>query len=53
MTSARTYSAAEDFAIAFRQLDRGPIIGQTTGGSFRICTKRDTAGSTAQTDGAP
>jgi C-terminal processing protease CtpA/Prc len=67
MTSARTYSAAEDFAIAFRQLDRGPIIGQTTGGStgqplhqplpgggsFRICTKRDTAGSTARTDGAP
>jgi C-terminal processing protease CtpA/Prc len=49
---------AEDFAIAFRQLERGPIIGQTTGGStgqplhqplpgggsFRICTKRDTAG---------
>lgn len=58
LTSARTYSAAEDFAIAFRQLERGPIIGQTTGGStgqplhqplpgggsFRICTKRDTAG---------
>lgn len=58
LTSARTYSAAEDFAIAFRQLGRGPIIGQTTGGStgqplrqplpgggsFRICTKRDTAG---------
>jgi C-terminal processing protease CtpA/Prc len=58
LTSARTYSAAEDFAIAFRQLDRGPIIGQATGGStgqplhqplpgggsFRICTKRDTAG---------
>jgi C-terminal processing protease CtpA/Prc len=58
LTSARTYSAAEDFAIAFRQLDRGPIVGQTTGGStgqplhqplpgggsFRICTKRDTAG---------
>jgi C-terminal processing protease CtpA/Prc len=57
LTSARTYSAAEDFAIAFRQLDRGPIIGQTTGGStgqplrqplpgggnFRICTKRDSA----------
>jgi C-terminal processing protease CtpA/Prc len=58
LTSARTYSAAEDFCIAFRQLGRGPIVGQTTGGStgqplvqplpgggrVRICTKRDTAG---------
>jgi C-terminal processing protease CtpA/Prc len=58
LTSARTYSAAEDFTIAFRQVERGPVIGQTTGGStgqplfqrlpggggFQVCTKRDTAG---------
>jgi carboxyl-terminal processing protease len=51
-----TYSAAEDFTVAFRQANRGLIIGEPTGGStgqpyfFRVpgggyawvCTKRDT-----------
>lgn len=55
LTSARTFSAAEDFAAAFKSLDRGQIIGSATGGSSgqpllislpgngtaRICTKRD------------
>lgn len=50
-----TYSAAEDFTVAFRQANRGLIMGETTGGStgqpyfFRlpgggygwVCTKRD------------
>lgn len=56
LTSARTYSAAEDFAVAFDTMQRGRIIGEATGGSTgqplivalpggvfaRICTKRDT-----------
>lgn len=55
LTSARTFSAAEDFAAAFKSLHRGKIIGSATGGSSgqplvislpgngtaRICTKRD------------
>lgn len=50
-----TYSAAEDFTVAFKSINRGPIIGQTTGGStgqplfFQlplggmgfVCSKRD------------
>jgi carboxyl-terminal processing protease len=56
LTSARTYSAAEDFVVAFDAMHRGRIVGETTGGStgqplavalpggafVRICTKRDT-----------
>lgn len=56
LTSARTYSAAEDFAVAFDVMERGPIVGEPTGGSTgqplfldlpgggraQICTKRDT-----------
>jgi len=55
LTSARTFSAAEDFVAAFKSLQRGLIIGEATGGSTgqpldislpgnltaRICTKRD------------
>jgi carboxyl-terminal processing protease len=55
LTSARTYSAAEDFAIAFDAMNRGKIVGGATGGSTgqplyfnlpgggsaRVCTKRD------------
>ncbi|MEM7205757.1 MAG: S41 family peptidase [Planctomycetota bacterium] len=51
----KTYSAAEDFAVMFDAADRGPLIGEATGGSTgqplmielpgggraRICTKRD------------
>lgn len=56
LTSARTFSAAEDFCVAFDFMKRGIIIGEPTGGStgqplllglpgggtLRICTKRDT-----------
>ncbi|MCH8622417.1 S41 family peptidase [Undibacterium sp. TS12] len=56
LTSAATYSAAEDFAVAFDSMKRGLIIGEATGGSTgqpllislpgggsaRICTKKDT-----------
>jgi C-terminal processing protease CtpA/Prc len=56
LTSPRTYSAAEDFAVAFRVMKRGLIIGERTGGSTGqplsfslpgggsavVCTKRDT-----------
>jgi carboxyl-terminal processing protease len=56
LTSGATYSAAEDFAVAFDTLKRGTIVGEATGGSTgqplvislpgggsaRICTKRDT-----------
>lgn len=56
LTSAGTYSAAEDFAVAFDTIGRGVIVGETTGGSTgqplmvslpgggtaRICTKADT-----------
>jgi C-terminal processing protease CtpA/Prc len=56
LTSARTYSAAEDFTVAFDAMKRGTIVGEPTGGSTgqplifrlpggggaRVCTKRDT-----------
>jgi len=56
LTSARTYSAAEDFLVAFDTSRRGTIIGEPSGGSTgqplsfklpgggtaRICSKRDT-----------
>ena len=55
LTSARTYSAAEDFVVAFDAMRRGRIVGEPTGGSTgqpllfdlpgggnaRVCTKRD------------
>ncbi|HRQ64678.1 MAG TPA: S41 family peptidase [Xanthomonadaceae bacterium] len=55
LIDARTYSAAEDTAAAFRLMRRGPIIGEPSGGSTgqplfidlpgggsaRICVKRD------------
>lgn len=58
LTSARTFSAAEDFAAAFKTMKRGLVIGEATGGSSgqplfiklpgngsaRICTKRDMLG---------
>ncbi|QOY96816.1 hypothetical protein IM543_22255 [Massilia sp. UMI-21] len=56
LTSAGTYSAAEDFMVAYEGMHRGPIVGAATGGSTgqpllvqlpgggmaRICTKADT-----------
>lgn len=56
LTSGATYSAAEDFAVAFDSMKRGVIVGEPTGGSTgqplliqlpgggmaRICTKADT-----------
>lgn len=56
LTSPRTFSAAEDFAVAFDAMQRGKLVGQPTGGSTgqplffqlpgggsaRVCTKRDT-----------
>lgn len=56
LTSAATYSAAEDFAVAFDGMQRGALVGEPTGGSTgqplfiklpgggqaRICTKLDT-----------
>lgn len=55
LTSAQTFSAAEDFVLAFKALKRGATIGATTAGSTgqptgvrlpgggwgRICFKRD------------
>lgn len=55
LAGAKTFSAAEDFAAAFKSLKRGKVIGKPTGGSSgqplmislpgnlsaRICTKRD------------
>lgn len=55
LISPRTFSAAEDFAIAFDVLKRGKMMGEPTGGSTgqplffkmpggggaRVCTKRD------------
>ena len=55
LTSPRTFSAAEDMAVAFTQSHRGKIIGEPTGGSTgealgfklpgggfaRVCTKHD------------
>jgi C-terminal processing protease CtpA/Prc len=56
LTGPGTYSAAEDFAVAFDTMKRGLILGEPTGGSTgqplffrlpgggsaRVCTKRDT-----------
>lgn len=56
LTGPRTFSAAEDFAVAFDFMKRGKIVGEPTGGSTgqplffdlpgggsaRVCTKRDT-----------
>jgi carboxyl-terminal processing protease len=56
LVGARTFSAAEDFAAAFKYLKRGELIGQLTGGSTgqpvsfdlpgggsaRVCAKRET-----------
>jgi C-terminal processing protease CtpA/Prc len=56
LISPWTYSAAEEFAVAFDTMDRGLLIGEPTGGSSgqplvfalpgggsaRVCTKRDT-----------
>ncbi|WP_020653987.1 S41 family peptidase [Massilia niastensis] len=56
LTSGATYSAAEDFAVAFDTMKRGILVGEATGGSTgqpllvqlpgggraRICTKADT-----------
>jgi carboxyl-terminal processing protease len=56
LTGPRTYSAAEDFCVAFAAMGRGKIIGEPTGGSTgqplmfslpgggtgAICTKWDT-----------
>lgn len=56
LAGPRTYSAAEDFLVAFDQLQRGLIVGEASGGSSgqplmvmlpgggkaRICVKRDT-----------
>lgn len=55
LTSGATYSAAEDFTVAFKMMQRGKIMGEPTGGSTGqplgynlpgggigfICTKRD------------
>lgn len=51
-----TFSAAEDFTVAFELMHRGPLVGRSTGGSTgqplffllpgggsaRVCSKRDT-----------
>ena len=56
VTSGRTFSAAEDFVIAFDAMERGTVVGEATGGSTgqplsfavpggimaRVCAKRDT-----------
>lgn len=55
LTSARTFSAAEDFLVAFRNMKRGLVVGEPTGGStgqplmlrlpgggyLNICAKHD------------
>ncbi len=55
LTGAATFSAAEDFAVAFDSMQRGTLVGEATGGSTgqplliklpgggsaRICTKQD------------
>jgi C-terminal processing protease CtpA/Prc len=57
LTSARTFSAAEDFVAAFDAMHRGITLGETTagstgqpmffqlpgGGSARVCTRNDRA----------
>lgn len=56
LSSPRTFSAAEDFLVAFKPLKRGLIVGEPSGGSTgqplvislpgggtaRICSKHDT-----------
>jgi carboxyl-terminal processing protease len=56
LSGPRTFSAAEDFLVAFENMKRGPIIGEPSGGSTgqplnfslpgggsaRVCTKKDT-----------
>lgn len=56
LAGPRTYSAAEDFLVAFRGMKRGSIVGEPSGGSTgqplafslpggggaRVCTKADT-----------
>jgi len=56
LTGPWTASAAEDFLVAWRSARRGPVVGEPTcgstgqplfvalpgGGTFRVCTKRDT-----------
>jgi carboxyl-terminal processing protease len=56
LTGPKTFSAAEDFSVAFDYMKRGKIVGEPTGGSTgqplffdlpgggraRVCTKRDT-----------
>ena len=55
LTGSRTFSAAEDFVVAFDAMERGTLIGEATGGSTgqpllfslpgglmaRVCVKRD------------
>lgn len=55
LVGPRTFSAAEDFAVAFEAMQRGPVVGEPTGGSTgqplsfalpgggsaRVVTKRD------------
>lgn len=55
LAGPQSFSAAEDFLVAFKQLERGLIIGETSagssgqplvfelpgGGSARVCVKRD------------
>lgn len=56
LTGPRTFSAAEDFVVSFKQMHRGVVLGQRTGGSTgqpltfdlpgggkgRVCAKRNT-----------
>ena len=56
LAGAATFSAAEDFLVAWKNSGRGPILGEPTGGSTgqplsftlpgggsaRVCTKKDT-----------
>ncbi len=56
LISSRTFSSAEDFLVAFKQMNRGRVIGSPTGGStgnpiefglpggggMAICSKEDT-----------
>ena len=56
LTTARTFSAAEDFVVLFDAMKRGKIVGEPTagstgqplsfplpgGGGGRVCTRRDT-----------
>lgn len=65
LTSARTFSAAEDFVAAFGAMHRGITVGETTagstgqplffqlpgGGSARVCTRNDRASDGAVFEG--